>query len=358
MLHGFVVAHREQIIARCRAKVAKRSIRRPPRPGSATVFDVPQSAGGRAPARNALEARHRPQRRDQRARSSRAGALGLAGRPRLWRRLPVHHGLAVEMDAPIDAEGFRTLNACLDDAIAVAVTQYATEDRQADVRAETARGNERMGFLAHELRNLINTAMLAFEVLKSGNVGVGGSTGSVLQRSLAGARDLIGRSLSEIQLASATQRPERLLVSAFVRNRTGGAPDGRSKRGHLSVEQADEADHSRRSPVLAAVVMNLLQNACKFTAHGTTVTLRVTAARARLHHSGRMRWDSRRRPQGSFRPFEQRAEDRSRLGLGLAFSRWGVEANHGVPGARTLPDNGCVFTIDLPGRSRPVASTF
>jgi len=49
-----------------------------------------------------------------------------------------------------------------------------------------------------------------------------------------------------------------------------------------------------------------------------------------------------------FRPFEQRSADRTGLGLGLAFSRWGVEANHGRIYARTLPGKGCIFTVDLP----------
>jgi signal transduction histidine kinase len=47
-----------------------------------------------------------------------------------------------------------------------------------------------------------------------------------------------------------------------------------------------------------------------------------------------------------FRPFEQRGGDRT--GLGLAFSRWGVEANNGRIYARSLPETGCVFTVDLP----------
>ena len=49
-----------------------------------------------------------------------------------------------------------------------------------------------------------------------------------------------------------------------------------------------------------------------------------------------------------FRPFQQRGADRTGMGLGLAFSRWGVEANNGRLYARNLPDRGCVFSIDLP----------
>ena len=55
-----------------------------------------------------------------------------------------------------------------------------------------------------------------------------------------------------------------------------------------------------------------------------------------------------------FRPFEQRSADRTGLGLGLAFSRWGVEANGGRIYARNLPERGCVFTIDLPRISVPL----
>jgi C4-dicarboxylate-specific signal transduction histidine kinase len=49
-----------------------------------------------------------------------------------------------------------------------------------------------------------------------------------------------------------------------------------------------------------------------------------------------------------FRPFEQRSVDRTGLGLGLAFSPWGAEANNGRIYARNLPGRGCVFTVDLP----------
>jgi hypothetical protein len=45
---------------------------------------------------------------------------------------------------------------------------------------------------------------------------------------------------------------------------------------------------------------------------------------------------------------EQRNADRTGLGLGLAFSRWGTEANDGRISARNLPARGCVFTVDLP----------
>lgn len=52
--------------------------------------------------------------------------------------------------------------------------------------------------------------------------------------------------------------------------------------------------------------------------------------------------------EGLFRPFQQRASNRSGLGLGLAIARQGVETDGGQIRVRTLPDQGCVFTIELP----------
>ena len=54
--------------------------------------------------------------------------------------------------------------------------------------------------------------------------------------------------------------------------------------------------------------------------------------------------------------FEQRGTDRSGLGIGLPFSRWGVEANGGRLYARNLPGKGCVFTVDLPRAAAPTAA--
>ena len=54
--------------------------------------------------------------------------------------------------------------------------------------------------------------------------------------------------------------------------------------------------------------------------------------------------------------FEQRGADRTGLGIGLTFSRWGAEANGGRLYARNLPGKGCVFTMDLPRSSVPATA--
>jgi len=259
--------------------------------------------------------------------------------------------LATETNAPITTDDFRMLNGCLDVAIASAVTEYG-RDRTQSLDEDSARDNERLGFFAHELRNLIHTAMLAFEVVKSGNVGVAGSTGAVLHRSLVGARDLIARSLAEVRLTQGVQHRQPILVSEFVEELALAARLAADARGItlnvLPVEPGVAIEADRQ--ILAAAITNVLQNAFKFTRPRTTVTLRIGASANRVLFE--VQDECGGLPGGEvnnlFRPFEQRSADRTGLGLGLAFSRWAIEANYGRIYARNVVNVGCVFTIDLP----------
>ena len=120
--------------------------------------------------------------------------------------------LAVELAAPITVDEFRTLNRCLDKAMAEAVEEFGRQRELSISDDET----ERLGFFAHELRNLLSNSMLAFEVLKTGSVGVGGSTGTVLARNLTRMRDLIDRSLAEVRLKAGIKKRERLSLTEFI----------------------------------------------------------------------------------------------------------------------------------------------
>jgi signal transduction histidine kinase len=269
--------------------------------------------------------------------------------------------LAVERDAPIRTADFRMLNQCLDEAIAGAVTEYGRERNQSTREDATAEGAERLGFFAHELRNLVNTAMVAFDVLKTGNVGVKGSTGAVLNRSLVGLRTLINRSLAEVRLTRGIQNPEPFLIAGFIDELVAAKePDARARGLRLTIAPVEEgvAVEADRQ-VLAAVVSNLLQNAFKFTRPHTGVMLRVVgnAERVRIEIEDECGGLPSTDTDALFRPFEQRGTDRTGLGLGLAFSRWGAEANHGQLYARNLPGRGCIFTVDLPRLHLPTGAT-
>jgi signal transduction histidine kinase len=263
----------------------------------------------------------------------------------------------MEKSAPIAADDFRTLNGCLDDAIASAVTEYGRAQHQSTVDTQQFRENERLGFFAHELRNLTNTSMMAFEVLRTGNVGVEGSTGTVLRRSLVRTVALIDRSLAEVRLTEGIQNRTPFFVAAFIEELTPAATLEADAKGVKFVVETvvPEAGIEADREVLAAVVANLLQNAFKFTRPATTVTLRtrVSADRVLIEVQDECGGLPVANAEELFRPFEQRSVDRTGLGLGLAFSRWGVEASGGRLYTRNLANSGCVFTIDLPRLKTP-----
>ena len=110
--------------------------------------------------------------------------------------------LASRMGTPIAAGEFDRFNAFLDEAIAAGVTEHT---RQRDIALAELR-IERLDSVADELRNLLAVAFLAFDALKMGTVGVGGSTVTMLERSLAGLRVIVDVSLAEVRSAAGTAR--------------------------------------------------------------------------------------------------------------------------------------------------------
>jgi len=356
MLHEFIALHRDEIVRRCRSTVAARSM--PPPTAAEIDQGVPAFLDQLG---NALRG-HKSDR-------DIAETAVLHAHDLLLQRFTISQvvhdygdicqaitELAVDLDAPISTDDFRLLNRCLDETIAATVTEYGRAQQQTRDDESTS-ASERLGFFAHELRNLLTTATLAFKALKTGNVGVVGSTGTVLERSLARLRALVDRSLAEVRLTQGVQNAETFRVAGFIADvARGAALEGNARGIRLVVlpvedEVAIEVDRQ----ILEAVVGNLLQNAFKFTRPSSTVILRVGASAERVlieieDECGGLQVAS---PGELFRSFEQRSTDRTGLGLGLAFCRWGAEMNHGRVYTRNLPDKGCVFTVDLPRAAVP-----
>ncbi len=267
-------------------------------------------------------------------------------------------GLAVEKNAHIAAEEFQTLNLCLDDAIAGAVTEHARH-RERSISDE---GAERLGVLAHEMRNLLNAAAISFALIKKGTVAPAGSTSAVHDRSLMGLQRLIDRSLADVRLDAGILNVERVVVCEVLEEVEIGATVLAQHRGiRFVVTTVDptvivEADRQ----VLAAAIVNLLQNAFKFTQPTSTVSLAASATATRVlieigDECGGL-------PSGKaddlLRPFKQKGGDRTGLGLGLSICLKAVNAMSGELRIRDLPGKGCVFTIDLPKQPAPPTSIY
>jgi signal transduction histidine kinase len=256
--------------------------------------------------------------------------------------------LAEEQSVPIAADEFQTFNRCLDEATAQAVTEY---EQQRD-RTSGSPGVAHLGFLAHEMRNLLSTSILTFDALRKGTVGVLGSTGTLHARSLRRMRALIDRTLAEVRLGAEIQTSEQVVVAQLIEEiAIVAAIDAKEYDKRLAVDAGPHDMAVAGDPqILASAVANLVQNAFKFTAARGQVTVRAYRTGDRAHIE--VQDECGGLPPGKldelFWPFQQRGVDKTGLGLGLSISLKGVRASGGEIHVRDLPGVGCVFTIDLP----------
>jgi signal transduction histidine kinase len=367
MLHDFLVANRATLIDRCRTKVAAR--RSPSPTPDELEYGIPIFLAQLTDMLAEQESRS-PSSAEERFVSP--GDAGLMNAATRHGEELLQHGftieqvvhdygdlcqsitlLAAEKNAPITVHEFGLMHIKLDNAIAGAVTEYSRA-RAVEVAKESTSANQaNLGSLAHEMRNFLNTAILAIAAMKSGSVGFAGATASALDRSLIGMRDLIDRTLAEVRLGQAEPaRKETLELARFILDvQVGAALEAAMKGCELTVAPVAagifvEAD----GHMLAAAVANLLQNAFKFTRPHSHVVLRAYASNG--HVLIEVQDECGGLPPGVgeqlFQPFRQSGADRTGVGLGLTISRKAIEASGGSLSVRNLPGVGCVFTIDLP----------
>jgi len=354
MLHEFVTVHREAIVARTRQKVGARTAQQPTEgvlKHGAPLF-LEQLADT---LRREQETLARPTSLEM-ARSALLHGAELRKAGFTVGEVVHAYGdvcqavteLAIEFGVPISSDEFKTLNRCLDEAIAQAVTEYS---RQRDL--SLPRGAARHAFFVHEQRNLLQNAILAFEALKTGTVGIAGSTGGVLGRNLIALQSLIDRSLVEVRLQAGLHYRESVALSELVEEAgLTAAMEARARDLQLTVTPVEPGVMiAVDRQLIAAALANLLQNVFKFSRPNGHVVLRTDTTSA-----DRVRIDVEDEcgglPQGVtddlFRPFAQRSGDRSGLGLGLPIARESVAVNGGEISVRNLPGTGCVFTLELP----------
>ncbi len=376
MLHRFLTANRTELIDRCRAKVARR-----PAPGAheeeleygITPF-LDQLIKTLQVEQTADPMRSRKVSGPSGGENSGSSEIGATatrhGRELLQRGFTVDQvvhdygdlfqaitELAFELEAPIQTDEFHTLNRCLDNAIADAVTEFNYQRDFIAADKQTHALNERLGFFAHELRNLISTATLALSAIKTGNVGLAGATGAVLDRSLVGLRNLVDRSLTEVRMTAGLPLHRLFSLADFIAEvKLSASLEAQVKECVLTVSVVDSrlAVGADRDLLLSAVG-NLLRNAFKFSRHPNEVKLRAYAAADRIlidiedNCGGLPPGDAEK----MFLPFAQGGADKTGLGLGLSIARRSVEANEGTLHVRDVPGSGCIFTIDLPRHSLP-----
>ncbi len=221
MLGDFMASHRDELLTRARLCVAERNALLPAELASTlglpVFFDQIRVALGRAASSKAID--HTDLKRS-------AAVHGHALFTEGFTVADVVHDygdlcrvimrFAAEQNAMISAAELQTLNLCLEDAVAGAVTEHGRQ-RERTLAQEVT---ERAGMLAHEMRNYLNTAMLALSSLKSGAVGTSGATSGILDRSLTGLHTLIERSVASVRMEVARDVNERVLLREVIEQPT------------------------------------------------------------------------------------------------------------------------------------------
>lgn len=246
------------------------------------------------------------------------------------------------------AREFNRLNLCLDIAIAEAVTEFNRGQRENAERDEV----QRIGSLAHELRNALGNATIAYQLIKIGNIGADGNTARILENAHMLMRDIIDRSLVEVRLQNdPTVQFQRCRVIHLVSEVEATASfEASAKSIEVRVEAAPELEILADRHLIISALSNLVQNAIKFTKPGGIVWIRSKAigARVLLEVEDQCGGLPPGQAEELFQPFFQKGTDTSGLGLGLTISRRAVSLNNGIISVRDLPHQGCVFSIDLP----------
>ena len=379
MLHEFLTMHRDELIERCKCeatlRLAPASAHAAARPNGHTtvrpngippildqLIDMLRAERGTAARRNILVF--------GRSGASNARQPGIDapgsrhGRDLLLNGFPVEEvvygygdlcqavtDLAVEHNAVIQPHEFRTLNHCLDQAMADALTSYS--DRPHEPASDDAvQLYERLGFFVHELRNHLQTATAALAVSRAENT-FSPAAAAVVDRSMSRMSSLVRRSLADARtMADQPARPHLIALADFIEEiRHSASLEAYARNCVFVVEPVDTSiGISVDEDLLFSALGNLLQNAFKFTRRHTQVTLKAFAAGDRVlievadNCGGLPAGDA----EEMFRPFTQNGNDRSGAGLGLSICRRSVDANGGILSVRNVPGTGCVFTIDLP----------
>ena len=372
MLHEFLSAHRSNLIARCRVKVAIRSgnkdietegtsgvphfidqlietLQAPPERRRA-VSGEGSSAGGSVTSEMGIAA---AQRGRELARQGYAVEQVIHDYGDLCQAIT---DAAFEAGARIEVDEFRTLNRCLDDAIADSVSEWAYQTGLA--RSDQA--TERADRFVYQLRRLLHTASLAVIAIKAGNVGISGATGAVLDRSLIDLQGLLDSSLGELRGFGPVNSPRQTRISVaelIAECKIPAERDAQSAVCAFNVAAVDStlAVEVDRAALLTAVGQ-LLTNAFKYSRPNGTVAFGASASGDRIHIHVEDSCGGLAAGQAAEMLKLPGPGGWPHAAGGLARCQHNVHDNNGVLSLRDVPGSGCIFTIDLPRRSFPTAA--
>jgi signal transduction histidine kinase len=254
--------------------------------------------------------------------------------------------LGARQGKAFEARDYQAFNRCLDTTMAAAIDEFFKKTQSQEEIATT----ERIGFLAHELRNALHSAKMSFAMIRNGQFGIHSRTADVLDRSLARLDSLVAQILVSARLRSGVE-PERewVEVEPMLRDIADATTAERGIRIHVIADRELAVIGDQR--LLVTALSNLVQNAVKFSHRHATVEVRARrdGPMVVIEVEDECGGLPEGKPDELFAPHVQRGNDRRGFGFGLPITREAVEAQRGEIFVRNLPGKGCVFVVRLLG---------
>ena len=350
MLHEFLTEHRDEIVSRCERKLRARH---PDRPADEAVDSIPQFIDELIKAERREGGIDEPSELPTNAPYAKEHGAQRFPKGFDITDIAMDYGvisdtigdLAMEHHAMLDPRSYKLLNECIDMGIAKSIEEYFALDRAAREEDIT----QWVGSLSHELRNALGSAMMAFNVLKTGRVGTESRTARVLERSLHRLEELLKETITATQIRVRKQLSrQRVYLRELVEEIIGGLPKDGRVSAHNLVEHALylEVDPNPFESALSNVILN----AVKYTRDGGHVEVRAMSMidAFLIEVEDECGGLGTKHPDQMFKAFSQGQSDMGGMGLGLTIAREAIEAHGGEISVRDLAPKGCVFTIRIP----------
>jgi signal transduction histidine kinase len=213
-----------------------------------------------------------------------------------------------------------------------------------------------LSFLAHELRNPLGSAQLAWSTLRRQQTTLSGRAADLVGRCLSRVITLLDATLFSARLAHLEggflqASMERLDLNALLAElRDEAEADAELKAVVLEIEAGGCVEVSGDPRLLLSALANVVKNAIKYTRAGGTVKVqcRTTDGRAMVEVQDECGGLAAHDTEKLFEAFQQANQNRHGYGLGLAIAKQAVEAHGGTIIVKNREGVGCTFLLDLP----------
>ena len=257
--------------------------------------------------------------------------------------------LVEEQDASIALHDLTRMMVIVGRGAAASVGAYAAL-RDKELADQAA---QHFSFIAHEIRNPLQNAGLAAQLLAVVPEAERAKHLERLERALTQLTELVDDSLIESRLYSEPKlHMQRLNSRKLIQTVCDDLAAQMNERGlTIKVEVEDFSLDGDRA-ILVSALTNLLRNAVKFTRDESSVTVaaRLVDDRAVFEVGDQCGGIPEDFLSQLFEPFVQARSDKGGSGLGLVIVKQAAEAHSGTVSVDNRPGHGCSFVLDLPRR--------